>query len=156
MLYCLADMPSLILFIQKMHHPGNVGSILRTSEVMAVDRVIMYGHKTFSPSVTKGSHQWTPIEFTEDADIIDIYKKDGFRVVGIENDENAVSMYDYKFNEKSLLVLGSEMGGIENAVYPKLDDTVIIPQYGVTGCLNVVHAGGIALYEFRKQYPYLG
>ncbi|MBU1023117.1 hypothetical protein KKB99_02420 [bacterium] len=149
-------MASVILFIQRMHHPGNVGSILRTSEVMAVERVILYGYKSYSSSVTKGSHLWTPMEFTEDPDIIDHYKNDGYRVVGIENDENAVSMYDYKYHEKSLLVLGSEMGGIEQAVYPKLDDTVIIPQYGVTGCLNVVHAGGIALYEFRKQYPYIG
>ena len=149
-------MASVILFIQRMHHPGNVGSILRTSEVMAVERVILYGYKSYSSSVTKGSHKWTAMEFTEDPDIIDRYKDDGYRVVGIENDENAFSMYDYQYHEKSLLVLGSEMRGIEEAVYPKLDDTVIIPQYGVTGCLNVVHAGGIALYEFRKQYPYIG
>ena len=139
-----------------MHHPGNVGSILRTAEVMAVDRVILYGDKNYSQSVTKGSHQWLRLEFTTDPDIIDGYKSDGYRVVGIENDENAVSMYEYKFHEKSILVLGSEAGWIEEAIYPKLDDTVIIPQYGVTGCLNVVHAGGIALYEFRRQFSYLG
>ena len=123
---------------------------------MGVDRVILYGNKSYSRSVTKGSHQWMTLEFTEDPDIIDIYKKDGYRIVGIENDENAVTTYEYKFQPKSMLVLGSETGGIEESIYPKLDDTVIIPQYGVTGCLNVVHAGGIALYEFRRQYPYLG
>jgi tRNA G18 (ribose-2'-O)-methylase SpoU len=148
-------MPSLVLFIQRMHHAGNVGSIFRTAEVMAVDRVIMYGNRSYSEAVTKGSHQWLTLEFTEDPDIIDRFRDDGFRIVGIENDENAVSMYDYKFHEKSMLVLGSEMGGIEAAIYPKLDDTVIIPQYGVTGCLNVVHAGGIAIYEYRRQYPFI-
>lgn len=148
-------MPSLILFIQRMHHEGNVGSILRTAEVMAVDKVIMYGTKGYSTTVTKGSHQWLNLEFTNTPDVIDDYKKIGYRIVGIENDENAISMYDYKFHENSVLVLGSERGGIEEAIYPKLDDTVIIPQYGVTKCLNVVHAGGIALYEFRRQYPYI-
>ena len=149
-------MPSLILFIQRMHHAGNVASILRTAEVMAVDRVILYDCRSYSPTVTKGSHQWLNLEFTDDPNILDIYKNDGYRIIGIENDENAVSMYEYHYLEKSLLVLGSEMGGIEEAIYPKLDDTVIIPQYGVTKCLNVVYAGAIALYEFRKQYPYIG
>jgi len=149
-------MPSLILFIQRMHHAGNVASILRTAEVMAVDRVILYDCHSYSPNVTKGSHQWLSLEFTDDPGILDIYKKSGYRIVGIENDENAISMYEYRYHEKSLLILGSEMGGIEPAIYPKLDDTVIIPQYGVTKCLNVVYAGAIALYEFRKQFPYIG
>ena len=139
-----------------MHHAGNVASILRTAEVMAVDRVILYDCHSYSPTVTKGSHQWLSLEFTDDPNILDIYKNNGYRIIGIENDENAVSMYEYLYPEKSLLVLGSEMGGIEEAIYPKLDDTVIIPQYGVTKCLNVVYAGAIALYEFRKQYPYIG
>lgn len=149
-------MPSLVLFIQRMHHAGNVSSILRTAEVMAVDKVILYGTKSYSPRITKGSHQWMTLEFTEDPGAIDFYVRDGFRIVGIENDENAISLYEYKFHEKSMLILGSEMGGIEQAIYPKIQDTVIIPQFGVTGCLNVVHAGGIALYEFRRQYPYIG
>jgi tRNA guanosine-2'-O-methyltransferase len=149
-------MPSLILFIQRMHHAGNVASILRTAEVMAVDRVILYDCRSYSPTVTKGSHLWLSLEFTDDPNILDIYKKEGYRIIGIENDENAISMYEYRYPEKSLLILGSEMGGIEPAIYPKLEDTVIIPQYGVTKCLNVVYAGAIALYEFRKQYPYIG
>ncbi|HYE76512.1 MAG TPA: TrmH family RNA methyltransferase, partial [bacterium] len=65
-------------------------------------------------------------------------------------------LFNYQFPEDAVLVLGNEVGGIGEGLLAKLDDMVIIPQFGLTGSLNVTQAGSIAIYEYRRQYPYIG
>lgn len=149
-------MARVILLVESLNNPGNVGAILRTAEVFAVSKVILYGNKSFAKGIAKGGHKWTDLEFARDASMLDQYKADGYRITGIENGEGAHSLFTYRFAENTVLVLGNEVGGVGKALLEKLDDMVIIPMFGLTGSLNVTQAGTIAVYEYRRQYPFIG
>ena len=149
-------MARVILLVESLNNPGNVGAIMRTAEAFAVTRVVLYGNKSFAKGIAKGGHKWVDLEFAQDPVILDQYRDEGFRITGIENGSGAHSLLTYRFAEDTVLVLGNEVGGVGKALLSKLDDMVIIPQWGLTGSLNVTQAGSIAIYEYRRQYPYVG
>lgn len=149
-------MARVVLLVESLNNPGNVGAILRTAEVFAVTRVVLFGNKSFARGIAKGGHKWVDLEFAHDPAVLDQYKAEGYRVTGIENGEGALSLFTYRFAEDTVLVLGNEVGGVGKALQDKLDDMVIIPMFGLTGSLNVTQAGTIAVYEYRRQYPFIG
>lgn len=149
-------MARVVLLIDSLNNPGNVGAIMRTAEVFAVSRLVLFGNKSFAKGISKGGHKWVDLEFAHDPSVLEQYKAEGYRVTGIENGEGAQSLFTYRFASDTVLVLGNEVGGIGKPLLAQLDDMVIIPMFGLTGSLNVTQAGTIAIYEYRRQYPYIG
>ncbi len=80
-------------------------------------------------------------------------KGEGFRLVGLEQTSNSVSLYDYRFERKSLLVIGNERTGLTDDLLAPLDDVVEIPVYGLPYSFNVATATDIAMYEYCRQFP---
>lgn len=149
-------MARVILLVDSLNNPGNTGAILRTAEVFAVTKVVLYGNKSFAKGIAKGGHKWVDLEFAYDPEVLEQFKAEGFRITGIENGAGAQSLFTYRFAEDTVLVLGNEVGGVSRPLLAKLDDMVIIPMLGLTGSLNVTQAGTIAIYEYRRQFPYIG
>lgn len=149
-------MARVILLVDSLNNPGNVGAMLRSAEVFAAHKVILFGNKSYAKGISKGGHKWLDLEFAADPALLDRYRTEGFRITGIENGPGAVPLHQYSFAPDTVLVLGNEVGGIGKPLLEMLDDMVIIPMYGLTGSLNVTQAGSIALYEYRRQYPFLG
>ncbi len=63
----------------------------------------------------------------------------------------ATSLHDFRFRRTDLLIIGSEGRGLAQDVLALCDESVTIPQYGVTESLNVAVASGIVLSEYRRQ-----
>lgn len=88
-------------------------------------------------------------------------KNEGYSVVGVEQSDKSVSLGDFKFPKKSVLVLGREREGIPAELMRLLDYVIEIPQYGVIryvdkgNCycrsLNVHVSGALAIWEYSKQ-----
>jgi tRNA guanosine-2'-O-methyltransferase len=69
----------------------------------------------------------------------------------LEQTDESTSLPDFKFPDKTILVLGAEKQGIPVPVLRLLDATVEIPQLGVIRSLNVHVSSAIALYSFIAQ-----
>ncbi len=80
-------------------------------------------------------------------------KASGYRLVGLEQTANSTSLFDYRFDRRSVLVVGNERLGLEDEVLRQLDDVVEIPVYGLPHAYNAATAASMALYEFCRQYP---
>ena len=80
-------------------------------------------------------------------------KQSGFRLVGLEQTSGSTSLFDYRFERRSVLVVGNERLGLEEPILRQLDDVVEIPVYGLPHAYNVATAAAMALYEFCRQYP---
>lgn len=78
-------------------------------------------------------------------------KTSGYTVVGIEQTTNNVKLNEYKFTEKTVLVLGKEKEGIPAEIIQLMDVCVEIPQQGVVRSLNVHVTGAIVMWEYRRQ-----
>ena len=80
-------------------------------------------------------------------------REEGFQIVGLEQTTGAVSIFEFAFQRRTVLVLGNERSGVEDEVLQLLDHAVEIPVYGLPYAHNVATAGVMALYEYCRQYP---
>ena len=78
-------------------------------------------------------------------------------IIAIETATSAVPLNDFKFPERCAIMVGSEGNGIDPRVCkllrPGYDAFVIIPMVGPHKSMNVATALGVALYEYRRQWP---
>lgn len=80
-------------------------------------------------------------------------KQAGYRLVGLEQTTGSRSLYDYRFERRSVLILGNERQGLEVEVLRLVDDVVEIPVFGLPFAYNVATAAAMALYEYCRQFP---
>ena len=78
-------------------------------------------------------------------------------IVAIETATGAVNITSFQFPKRCTIMVGSEGSGISpkvlRAMVPGYDSFVVIPMHGKHHSLNVSMAAGIALYEYRRQWP---
>jgi len=145
----------------------NLGSIFRTAEGFGVRKIYLSGYtpnwhsnlphvrQKMSKQIHKtalGAEEIVVSEYVPDliAKIAE-QKKDGWRIVGLEQDARAILLPDYKPSGKIALLLGEEVGGIENQLRQLCDDLIEIPMRGQKESFNVAVATGVALYDLTTR-----
>ncbi len=141
---------AFILILDSIEDPQNLGSLIRTANSAGVHGVIIPKDRASSvtPTVVKASAGAT--EHTNISQTIEILKKQGIWVVGIEGDARE-SIYKTDFNIDAAIVVGSEGTGIRRRVKEKCDFLVSIPMKGQVSSLNAGVAGAIAMFEVLRQ-----
>jgi tRNA guanosine-2'-O-methyltransferase len=100
------------------------------------------------------AEKWLPVQEVKEKDLalfLSEKKKKGYVLVGVEQTANSVSLVDYQFPRKVVLVLGSEQLGIPGSILQLLDQCVEIPQLGVIRSLNVHVSASIIVWEYTRQ-----
>lgn len=160
---------SVILVASLIDNPTNLGGLSRISEsfgleALYIDDIKKIAHKDFkATSVTSEKH--FPIRALKIAGVPEFLidaKTKGYEVVGIEQTDRSGMLGDEGSDlsrkdigtlpKKCVLVLGSEKGGITPEVLAVIDRCVEIKTVGVTRSLNVQTAGGIAVYEWWREW----
>ena len=72
----------------------------------------------------------------------------GYTLLGLEQTAEAVSLPEYRFPEKVVLLLGREKEGIPPHLLHILDQALVIPQFGVIRSLNAHVSGSIGLWSY--------
>ncbi len=146
----------LILILDEIQDPHNVGAILRSAECSGVNGVILTKHNsaTITSTVTKVSAGATEhlkiCQVNNLSQTIDELKEKGFWIVGssLESVKNYTEV-DYKI--PIALIVGNEEKGIRKLTASKCDFLVKIPMSGKIQSLNVSVATGILLFEILRQ-----
>jgi len=147
---------SLIVLLDGIEDPHNLGAILRTADAAGADGVVIPERRAVgvTPVVTKasaGASEHLPIaKVTNIARTVDELKDRNIWVVGL--DERGTQTYDsldYKMD--CAIVLGAEGKGVHELVRKKCDFVVSIPMLGKVPSLNVSVAAGVMLYEVVRQ-----
>jgi len=152
----LGEAPPLILILDEIQDPHNVGAILRSAECSGVNGVILTKHNSASitSTVTKTSAGATEhlkiCQVNNLSQTIDELKEKGLWIVGssLENAKNYTEV-DYKI--PIALIVGNEEKGIRKLTASKCDFLVKIPMSGKIQSLNVSVATGILLFEILRQ-----
>ena len=146
---------SLVVMLDSLFDPHNVGAILRACECFGVDGVIYSKNKgcKITPTVTKismGASEIVPIaEVSNLATTIEKFQKEGFWAAAAEISDKATSIYDFEYPNKTLLILGSEGKGVQNILSKKSDFHVYIPMSGQIDSLNVSQAAAIFIMQHQ-------
>ena len=148
------DDEALVLILDGITDPHNLGAILRSADQFGVDLVMIPERRSVQANetvvrVSSGAAQYVQLSVvTNLTREIGVLKDNGFWIYGA--DMSGENSYETKFAKKSAIVMGSEGNGISQLVRKNCDYIVSIPMQGHIDSLNVSVATGILLYEFRR------
>lgn len=139
----------LLVMLDHLEDPHNLGAIIRTSEALGVDGIIIPNKRSISVNGTviktsAGAISNIPIiEVSNLVNTMNILKKKGFWFVGTDMNGEDYSTLDYKM--PLCLVIGSEGNGMSNLVRKTCDYIVSIPMKGKVNSLNASVASAIVI-----------
>ncbi len=146
----------LLLALDGVEDPQNLGALLRVADGAGVDGVILTERRSapLSPVAVKASAGAT--EHLRIARVVNLVraledlKRQNIWVIGL--DERGASDYDqFDFSGDCVLVLGREGAGLHDLVRRTCDHLLRIPMSGGVSSLNVSAAGAVVLYEAFRQ-----
>jgi 23S rRNA (guanosine2251-2'-O)-methyltransferase len=147
---------SLIVVLDGVEDPHNLGAILRTADATGADGVVIPERRAagITGTVVKssaGASEHLPVaKVTNIARTLEHLKAKGVWVVGLdERGKQNYDAVDYKMD--CAIVLGTEGKGLHDLVARKCDFLVSIPMLGKVSSLNVSVAAGVVLYEVVRQ-----
>ena len=150
---------ALLVILDGVVDPHNVGAILRTGEAIGVNGIIIPKNNSAPLNATVAKTSTGAIELVPIAKVtnltttIDKLKKAGYWIVGAEARES-VDYRSVDYNGKIVLVLGSEGQGISRLVLENCDYRVRLPMVGKITSLNVSVATAILLYQvYNSRNP---
>ncbi|MBG0766033.1 23S rRNA (guanosine(2251)-2'-O)-methyltransferase RlmB [Sphaerochaeta halotolerans] len=149
------DDSALILVLDEITDPQNLGAILRSADQFSVSLVVVPDRRSAHANstvikVSSGAAHYVPMaQVTNINREIEYLKSQGFWVYGAAMNGQAV--YKTTFPNRTVLVMGNEGKGIGQLTQRLCDHMVSIPMTGHIDSLNVSVATGILLYEVRRQ-----
>jgi 23S rRNA (guanosine2251-2'-O)-methyltransferase len=151
-----ATEPPLLLILDGVQDPHNLGACLRVADGMGAHAVLApkdraVGLNQTVHKVASGAAESVPfITVTNLARTLRELKDKGIWVVGTSG-TGARTVYDAKLAGPLALVLGAEGEGLRRLTQETCDELISIPMLGEVESLNVSVAAGICLYEARRQ-----
>ncbi|HVF30741.1 MAG TPA: 23S rRNA (guanosine(2251)-2'-O)-methyltransferase RlmB [Pyrinomonadaceae bacterium] len=146
----------LIVILDGVEDPRNLGAVLRSVECSGADGVIIPERRAVGLTETVSKSSAGATEYVKVAKVtnlnrlIEELKERNIWVVGTSGDA-ATDYTDWDWRQPSALILGAEGTGLHRLVAENCDVLVKIPMYGKIDSLNVSVAAGVILFEARRQ-----
>ena len=162
-------MRQIALVVHNVRSAHNVGSLLRTADGLGVDRVYLSGYTPYPAAKNDARlpHEASKVnrriqktalgaEITAKWDhaddihqILNELRTQRYQIVALEQTPEATSLPKFKASSNIALVVGSEVGGLEQNILDLCDKYVQIPMSGKKESYNVATAAAMALYHLR-------
>jgi len=149
----------LIVVLDNVRSMHNVGSVFRTSDCFAVEKIILCGitaqppHREIEKTALGATESvdWEYFDTVENA--IKSLKENNVQVCAIEQVTQSVSLKDFKplENQKYAFIFGNEVHGVSDEAIALVDDCIEIPQFGTKHSFNISVTAGIVLWDFYNK-----
>lgn len=152
----VGERPALLLLLEGIQDPHNLGACLRTANAAGVDAVIIPRDRAVAVNATvrkvaSGAAEKTPvITVTNVARCLRDLKQAGLWVVGTD-DKAEQRFYDIDLTVPLVIVVGAEGSGLRKNTKAQCDFFMSLPMPGTVESLNVSVAAGVCLYEVIRQ-----
>jgi 23S rRNA (guanosine2251-2'-O)-methyltransferase len=147
--------PELVVLLEDVQDPRNLGALLRVCEGAGVGRVLIRdrGSAPLSATVTRtsaGAAEWLDVErVANSANALERLKQDGFWAYGAAAEGEPV--WQVELTGKVVICLGGEQKGLRSLTRKRCDGLVALPMAGRVESLNVATAAAAILFEARRQ-----
>ncbi len=141
----------LLVILDHLEDPHNLGAIVRTCEAAGVDGIIIPKNRSVEVTSTVMRTSVGALDYVKIARVTNLtetmnyLKKQGFWIVGTDMDGEDYQKIDYR--GKTVLVIGNEGSGMSRLVKENCDFIASIPMNGHVNSLNASVAAGIVIYE---------
>jgi 23S rRNA (guanosine2251-2'-O)-methyltransferase len=148
--------PLLLLVLDGVKDPHNLGACLRSADAAGVDVVIVRRHGAAGLGATVSKVAAGAAESVPFASINNLRKvlawlgEYGVKIVGTSGAAKK-TVYDADLSGSVVLIMGEEHGGIDERIAKRCDELVSLPMQGTVSSLNVSVATGICLFEAVRQ-----
>lgn len=146
----------LLVVLDGIEDPHNLGAILRTCDAAGVDGVVIQSRRSAALGGAAAKASAGAVSHVKIAEVVNIaraieeLKEAGVWTVGLAGETETT--YDtIDFTGPSALVLGAEGAGLRRLVRERCDFLASIPMLGHVGSLNVSVAAGVTLFEAVRQ-----
>ncbi len=150
------DGPALIVVLDEVEDPQNVGAILRTVDAVGGSGVVRQTRRAAPLDGAAAKASAGAVNHVAVADVVNIarsleaLKKAGVWTVGLDASAK-MAYYEWDLTLPTALVVGAEGHGLRRLVRERCDQVVGIPMLGHVGSLNVSVATAVVLYEAIRQ-----
>ncbi len=150
----LSDNP-LILVVDAVEKPGNLGAILRTADAAGIDALIISDTRTdiYNPNVIRsslGAVFSTQVGVGESEAVINWLKMNKIKIFCTALTAS-IPYTEINYTLPSAIVMGTEATGLSESWLIQSDQNVIIPMEGIVDSMNVSVSTGIVLFEAIRQ-----
>jgi len=145
----------LLLVLEAVEKPGNLGAVLRTADAANIDAVIICDPQTdfYNPNViisSVGCIFTRQIASASTPETIDWLKKNKINILAASL-EASTGYHTVDFKEGSAIVMGTESTGLSDAWIRNADKSIIIPMQGKIDSMNVSNAAAVIVFEASRQ-----
>lgn len=146
---------SLVLVLEDMEKPGNIGAILRTADACGADAVLLADPRTdiFNHNVirtSRGTVFTVPLAAAGNQEIRDWLVKNRFTMAGT-SPQGDIDYYDYDFRQNTALLIGTEHEGLSDFWMKSAPVKLSIPMTGKIDSLNASVSAAIICFESVRQ-----
>jgi 23S rRNA (guanosine2251-2'-O)-methyltransferase len=154
---------ALVLILDGITDPQNLGAIIRSADCFGVDAVIIPKDNSASvdnpvvAKVSSGAIYSLPVLTVNNINrTMDKLKEHEFWIAGTSLRQNSINLFEFKFQGKLAWVMGNEGSGIRRLITENCDYLISIPMLGQTQSLNVSVATGVVLAYTKFMQEKLG
>ena len=149
---------SIVVLLNNIRSLNNIGSVFRTCDAMAVEKLYLCGitatppHREIRKTAIGASESVNWEHQKNAAEVVKKYQKNDYKIISIEQTNQAISLENFKWNkEKILLIFGNEVNGVDQDLINESDISIEIPQWGTKHSFNISVSAGIVLWSIKMQ-----
>ena len=150
-----ANEEPLLLLLDHLEDPQNVGTLIRTAEAMRVHGIITPSRRAVgvTPAVSNASagavEHMVLIQVANLVQLIQTLKSDNVWIAGLDRGKDAQPFSQARLDGGLGIVLGAEGAGLSRLVRESCDFIIELPQYGQVASLNAAVAGSVVVVAAR-------
>lgn len=155
-----ADKMPVVAVLENIRSAYNVGSVFRTADAFLLDGICICGYTARPPhkeikKTALGSDEtvhWS--HYPNAAVAIEYLRSNGYKIYAVEQAEGSVPLHRFsrEQHDKTALIFGNEVTGVEQSTIALCDGCIEIPQLGMKHSLNVATAAGVVLWEMIRGH----
>lgn len=150
----------IVIILDNIRSMHNVGSVFRTADAFAVEKIILCGitarppHRDIEKSAlgATSSVEW---EYEEDTlTAVNNLKSNGYQVLAIEQTEDSAELdgFEFSYSTPYAIVFGNEVDGVNQNVIDACEGCLEIPQFGTKHSFNVSVTAGIVMWQVYTSH----
>lgn len=146
----------LVLVLESVEKPGNLGAIMRTADAAGIDAVIICDPLVdiYNPNAIRsgvGCIFTRQVVVCTTAEAIDWLHSKKIHIYSAALTEKAIEYHTIDFTQPSAIVMGTEATGLSKEWLEKSDRQIIIPMRGIADSLNVSTSAAVLVFEAIRQ-----
>lgn len=150
----------LVLILESVEKPGNLGAIMRTADAAGIDAVIVCDPLTdiYNPNAIRSGLGCTfscQVAVCTTSEAINWLKQNNIKIYAAALTKEAVIYHSIDFTSPSAIVMGTEATGLSSEWLDQSDKQIIIPMKGIADSMNVSTSAAVLVFEAVRQREFL-